>query len=383
MKGRERAQDHVGRRPERQLRLGGLQGRAGGRRRASPARSCATTATSTRPRPRRAKRVEAEYYIPHLAHATMEPPAATARIVGGKCEVWACVQSPQAARDLVAKRLGMSRRQRDRARHAAGRRLRPQVEARLRHRGGRALAGDGRRAGQGDVDARGRSAQRLLPHGLGRAPRGRPGRAGQARRLAAPHRGADHLLDLRSRRRSTRRRSSWAWASSTCRSRFPNIRIENPEAIAHTRIGWFRSVSNIPHAFAVQSFVAELAAAAGRDPKDYLLDLIGPARQVDPGGAGRHLEPRRIAGALPGRHRPPAARHRAGRARGGLGPEAAEGPGPRHRRALQLRDLRRGGGRGRGRQQGRARRSRASTSRSTAAPPSTPTGCARRWRARA
>jgi isoquinoline 1-oxidoreductase beta subunit len=62
----------------------------------------------------------------------------------------------------------------------------------------------------------------------------------------------------------------------------PNIRIENPEAAAHTRIGWFRSVSNIPHGFAVQSFVAELAAAAGRDPKDYLLDVIGPARQVSP-----------------------------------------------------------------------------------------------------
>lgn len=30
----------------------------------------------------------------------MEPPAATARIAGGKCEVWGCFQSPQAARDL-------------------------------------------------------------------------------------------------------------------------------------------------------------------------------------------------------------------------------------------------------------------------------------------
>jgi isoquinoline 1-oxidoreductase subunit beta len=32
----------------------------------------------------------------------------------------------------------------------------------------------------------------------------------------------------------------------------------------------------------VQSFVAELAAAAGRDHRDYLLDLIGPARRIDP-----------------------------------------------------------------------------------------------------
>jgi isoquinoline 1-oxidoreductase subunit beta len=62
----------------------------------------------------------------------------------------------------------------------------------------------------------------------------------------------------------------------------PNVRIENPEAAAHTRIGWFRAVSNIPHAFAVQSFVAEMAAALGRDPKDYLLEVIGPARRISP-----------------------------------------------------------------------------------------------------
>src|SRR5205823_13885287 len=69
----------------------------------------------------------------------------------------------------------------------------------------------------------------------------------------------------------------------------PNVRIENPEAAAHARIGWFRSVSNIPHAFAVQSFVAELAAAAGRDPKDFLLDLIGPARRIDPRSEERRV----------------------------------------------------------------------------------------------
>jgi isoquinoline 1-oxidoreductase subunit beta len=66
----------------------------------------------------------------------------------------------------------------------------------------------------------------------------------------------------------------------------PNIRAENPEAQAHVRIGWFRSVSNIPHAFAVQSFVAELAHAAGRDPKDYLLEVIGPPRVIDPTALG-------------------------------------------------------------------------------------------------
>jgi isoquinoline 1-oxidoreductase beta subunit len=61
----------------------------------------------------------------------------------------------------------------------------------------------------------------------------------------------------------------------------PNLLIENGEAEAHTRIGWFRSVSNVSHAFAIQSFAGELAAAACEDQKDYMLDLIGPPRIVD------------------------------------------------------------------------------------------------------
>jgi isoquinoline 1-oxidoreductase beta subunit len=61
----------------------------------------------------------------------------------------------------------------------------------------------------------------------------------------------------------------------------PNHRVENGEAVNHVRIGWLRSVANIYHAFAVCSFADELAHAARRDPKDYLLELIGPPRLVD------------------------------------------------------------------------------------------------------
>jgi CO/xanthine dehydrogenase Mo-binding subunit len=53
-----------------------------------------------------AKVISAEYYSPHLAHATMEPPSATARMADGKLEIWTSVQSPGGARDDVAKRLG-------------------------------------------------------------------------------------------------------------------------------------------------------------------------------------------------------------------------------------------------------------------------------------
>lgn len=67
----------------------------------------------------------------------------------------------------------------------------------------------------------------------------------------------------------------------------PNLRVESGEAPAHVRTGcWSRSVANIYHAFAVQSSVGELAHAAGRDQKDYLLELIGPPRTVDPNKEG-------------------------------------------------------------------------------------------------
>jgi isoquinoline 1-oxidoreductase beta subunit len=65
-----------------------------------------------------------------------------------------------------------------------------------------------------------------------------------------------------------------------------NVRCENGKAMAHNRIGWFRSVSNIPRAFAIQSFVAELAHELGKDQKDFLLEMIGSPRIIDPKAAG-------------------------------------------------------------------------------------------------
>jgi isoquinoline 1-oxidoreductase beta subunit len=61
----------------------------------------------------------------------------------------------------------------------------------------------------------------------------------------------------------------------------PNFRSENGKALNHVRIGWLRSVANIYHAFAVQSFANELAYAANRDPYDYLVALIGSGHVID------------------------------------------------------------------------------------------------------
>ncbi len=53
------------------------------------------------------RRVEASYYILHLAQAPMEPPTATARVTGDECEVWSSVQAPEAIRTDLSKRFGI------------------------------------------------------------------------------------------------------------------------------------------------------------------------------------------------------------------------------------------------------------------------------------
>ena len=104
-----------------------------------------------------ARVITAEYYAPHLAHATMEPPAAVARHAGRQMGGVGAGAEP--GRRARRHRQG-ARHQAggdDGAQHAARRRLRAQVEVRLRDRGGVAVARAGRRAGQGRVDPRGRS----------------------------------------------------------------------------------------------------------------------------------------------------------------------------------------------------------------------------------
>jgi isoquinoline 1-oxidoreductase beta subunit len=53
---------------------------------------------------------DAEYYVPLLAHAPMEPPAVVADYRNGKVTAWAAAQNPQAVQDTVAKAVGITKR---------------------------------------------------------------------------------------------------------------------------------------------------------------------------------------------------------------------------------------------------------------------------------
>ena len=55
----------------------------------------------------RARKLEAIYELPYLAHAALEPLGATVRIADGRCEVWSSTQAAGPSRELAAKVSGL------------------------------------------------------------------------------------------------------------------------------------------------------------------------------------------------------------------------------------------------------------------------------------
>ncbi len=226
------------------------------------------------------KKVEAEYYIPHNVHAMMEPPSATCQIADGKATVWTSVQSPQAAHDLVTKYLAM--KPEDVTVNVTllgggfGRRSKPDfcVEAALCSK---AMGG----APVKVVWTREDDIRNEFYHTVS-VERFEAGLDKDGKVTAWRHNSvAPTIFALFMPDPKHEHPLEQGMGLVDMPFSVPNVSIENGEAVAHTKIGWLRSVSNIPHGFAVQSFVAELAQAAGKDQKEFLLDLIGPARVVD------------------------------------------------------------------------------------------------------
>jgi isoquinoline 1-oxidoreductase beta subunit len=218
---------------------------------------------------------EAEYHVPHLPHVSMEPPVAVARFENDTCEVWAPTQNPQAARTEAARALGLTE---------------DKVQVHVTFLGG----GFGRKSKADFV------SEAVLLAKEARVPvrvqwtrdddlRHDYYNAVSTQRLSAG-------LDERGKVIAWRHRTAFPPIGTLFGGpnrpglndlqqgvldlalAVPNVSAEACEANAHVRIGWLRSVYNIFHAFAVNSFIDELAHLRGEDPRDVMLEVLGPPR---------------------------------------------------------------------------------------------------------
>jgi isoquinoline 1-oxidoreductase beta subunit len=224
------------------------------------------------------KIVEAEYYAPLLAHASMEPPAALAVYRDGKAEVWAPTQSPQGARDAIAQALGLKKE--DVTVHVTllgggfGRKSFPDfaVEAAvLSKKTGKPVKVVWSREDDIKFDVYHSVAAMYMKAALGAD--GTP--TAWLQRTVFPPIGSTFNAS-----ENYSDPGELGLGFTDVPFAVANLRAENGPATTHTRIGWFRSVANIYHAFGIHSFADELAHAAGRDPLEYLLKLLGPDRVV-------------------------------------------------------------------------------------------------------
>ncbi|WP_214509711.1 xanthine dehydrogenase family protein molybdopterin-binding subunit [Pseudomonas brassicacearum] len=225
--------------------------------------------------------LEASYYLPHLSQSPMEPMVAVARFKDGQCEAWAPSQAPQVTRERVAERLGIPFEKVTvnitLLGGGFGRKSKPDfvVEAAVlaKEFPGQAIRVQWTREDDIHHSYFHTVSAEYLKAGLNQD--GMP--SGWLHRTVAPSitalfaPGMTHEAPFEIGMGVT----NMAYA-------IPNLRLENPEAVAHARVGWYRSVSNIPHGFAIQSFIDELAHKAGQDPLKYQVKLLGPDRKIDP-----------------------------------------------------------------------------------------------------
>ncbi|MDO6761199.1 molybdopterin-dependent oxidoreductase [Tamlana sp. 2_MG-2023] len=221
------------------------------------------------------KLIEHTYQLPHLVHTPMEVPNAISWVKDGTCEVWAPLQTPQAARKEVADYLGINQEK---------------VTVNVTLLGG----GFGRKSKpdyvveatilskeiQGPVQVvwtREDDIQHSYYHTTSaqylKASLDNSGRVtGWLHRLALPtikstfQPGANYPL------------GGEIGSALNVPYDIPNMQFETGKADAHLRIGWLRSVVNIPNAFCINVFSDELAYEAGIDPLEFRLQLIGSDR---------------------------------------------------------------------------------------------------------
>ncbi len=220
--------------------------------------------------------IESTYQLPHLVHAPMEVPNATANVLGDKCEVWAPVQAPQTTRkeisDYLETELSNVTVNVTFLGGGFGRKSKPDyiVEA--------VVLSQKVNAPVQVIWTREDDIQHSYYHAVSSqymkgSLNGKGEVTGWLHRTAYPSITSTFMPGVKHGAGF-----EFQQGMTNIPYEIENIQCENGEAIAHVRIGWLRSVYNIIHGFSVNVFVDELAVAAKKDPLQFRLDLIGSDR---------------------------------------------------------------------------------------------------------
>jgi isoquinoline 1-oxidoreductase subunit beta len=265
--------------------------------------------------PTAAKKVDAVYEVPFLAHAAMEPVNCTAHFRSDSCELWAPTQIPGAAADSVASALGIPR---DHVKvHVPfigggfGRRLIQDyaVEAALISRD---IGAPVQVVWSREDDIRHDFYRPAACHVL------QAGLDAQGQILSWRHRGSSPSIETFYNGTGISQQASAQVDSLDFPALFiPNFRLEFRVAESGMPLGYWRSVDASGNQFVVSSFFDEAAHAAGRDPLEFLLAALGPPRKIPIGNGdildvGRRRAVIELAAEKSGWHKPLAA----GRGRG-------------------------------------------------------------------
>ena len=217
------------------------------------------------------RHISTEYSLPFMAHAPMEPGNCTAHFEGTRCELWAPTQVPQDCRDSVATAIGLDP---DQVKvnvtlmgGGFGRRLEHDyaVEAALVSK---AINGPVKVLWTRDDDMRSSTYRPASLHQLSATLDGSGLPVGLTHRIIAPSisgqkgqpvpNGVDPDLP----------------DEAGPVYGIPNYLIEYVQTETPVPLGWMRSVYALQAAFALESFIDELAVAAGKDPLKYRLQLL-------------------------------------------------------------------------------------------------------------
>jgi isoquinoline 1-oxidoreductase beta subunit len=262
-----------------------------------------------------ARKIEAVYEVPFLAHATMEPVNCTAHVRGDSCELWAPTQVPGAAADSVASALGIPRER---------------VKVHVTFIGG----GFGRRLIQDyaveaalisrDVGAPVQvvwSREDDIRHDFYRPAACHVLQAGvnaQGQLVSWRHRGSSPSIETFYNGTGISPSAAAQVDSLDFPALFvPNFRLEFTVAESGMPLGYWRSVDASGNQFVISSFFDEAAHATGREPLEFLLAAFGPARKIPLGNnetldVGRRRAVIELAAEKSGWHKPLSA----GRGRG-------------------------------------------------------------------